>query len=213
MQALRDKRWRAFLMNLAALSGTGWLGIKTAQAVAAGLRNGSGDFIAEEVNEFPEWADDLWNAARPLVSFAAVRDSKTLRLLYPPSDTLLTRVRVSRHGQVIGWAVVGERRKDRKFGEMRVGSIIDCWASPDHAGAVIRAATRALEQRGVDLVVTNHGHHLWGRAFESNGFLKGPSTFVLALSRKLTELLQPFETNRELIHVTRADGDGLPRNF
>jgi len=36
---------------------------------------------------------------------------------------------------------------------------------------------------------------------------------VLALSRKLTELLQPFEQNRLSLHVTRADGDGLPRNF
>jgi len=212
MQALRENRWRALLMNFAAFTGTGWLGIKTIQA-AAGLRTVGADLLAEEVDEFSDWTDGLWNDARESVSLAAVRDTKTLRLLYPPSDTLFTRVRVSRDGKAIGWAVVGERRKDSKYGEMRVGSIVDCWASPENAAAVVRAATHAIEKRNVDLIVSNQGHHLWGRAFETTGYLKGPSTFVLAMSPKLTELLQPFEKNRESIHITRADGDGLPRNF
>ncbi len=212
MQALRDQPWRAWLMDFAALTGTGWLGIKTIQAAKA-LRTLRGDFSAEEVAEFSDWANDLWSEARDSVSLAAVRDAKTLRLLYTSGDTALTRLRVSRNGKPIGWAVVGERRKDSKFGEMRVGSIVDCWALPVNAAAVIRAATRAIEKRNVDLIVSNHGHHLWGRAFEAGGYLGGPSTFVLAMSPKLTELLQPLEKTRDFIHITRADGDGLPRNF
>lgn len=212
MQALRKDRWRSLLMNMAAVTGTGWLGIKGAQA-AASVRSRPGDFVAHEVPEFSSWADDLWDEAKASVSMAAVRDEKTLRLLYPASDGFFTRVSVSRGDRVIGWAVVGERRKDRKFGEMRVGSIVDCWAAPENAGPVVRAATRALEKRGVDLIVSNQAHHRWCHSFETSGFLKGPSTFVLALSRKLAELLQPFEENRGTLHVTRADGDGLPRNF
>jgi len=212
MQALREQRWRALLMNMAAVTGGGWLGIKVAQA-GSSLRGRPGVFVAHEVTEFSTWAADLWDEAKDSASMAAVRDERTLRLLYPSSDGFLTRVRVSRGDRVVGWAVVGERRKDRKFGEMRVGSILDCWASPENAGAVVRAAARALEKRGVDLIVSNQAHSTWCHAFETSGFLKGPSTFVLALSRKLTELLQPFEQNRLSLHVTRADGDGLPRNF
>jgi hypothetical protein len=213
MQALRSSRWRALLMNLAAASGTGPLAIKAAQA-AATLRGRPGDFLVEEVNEFSAWADTLWSKAKDAVSMAAVRDANTLRILYPPDNSHLTRVRASSNGTAIGWAVVGERRKDApKFGGMRVGSVVDCWAAPEHALHVVRGATRALEKSGVDLIVSNQGHHAWCRAFENSGFLKGPSTFIFAASKKLTELLQPLEENKTSLHVTRADGDGLPRNF
>jgi len=213
MQVLRESQWRAVLMNAAAVTGTGWLAIKFAQGVA-GLRGHPGHFLAEEVTEFSEWAGDLWTKARDAVSIGSVRDANTLRVLYPASDRYLTRVRVSRDGAAIGWAVVGERREDtQKFGDMRVGSLIDCWAAPNDAAAVVRAAARALEKRGADLIVSNQSHHAWRRALENAGFLKGPSNFVFAASKKLTELLQPFDENRRSFHITRADGDGLPRNF
>ena len=212
MQALREQRWRAVLMDVAAVTGTGWLGLKAAQAFQS-LYRGKTDFLAEEVNEFSTWADDLWDEAKDSVSMAAVRDSQTLRLLYPPDQSTLTRVRVSRGNQVIGWAVVGERRKDEKFGTMHVGSVVDCWASPEDAAAVVQAAAQALEKRGVDLIVSNQAHDVWCRSFEQSGFLKGPSNFVLALSKKLVELLEPLQENRPSFHVTRADGDGLPNNF
>jgi len=212
MKAVRDSRWRAILMSIAAATGTGWLAVKAAQG-ALRLRARPGHFITEEVNGFSAWADDLWSEAKNAVSMAAVRDANTLRILYPADDGYLTRVRVSRNGTAIGWAVVGERRKDPKFGGMRVGSVVDCWASPENAVPVVRAASCALEKQGLDLIVSNQSHHLWCRAFENSGFLKGPSTFIFAASKQLTELLQPFEDHKTSFHVTRADGDGLPRNF
>ncbi|MGA7080195.1 MAG: hypothetical protein WBQ43_05820 [Terriglobales bacterium] len=216
MQALRQARWRAILMNIAAATGTGWLSIKSAQGMAK-LRGGSKDLVTdcavEEVTEFSEWADGLWNQAKDSVSFAAVRDANTLRLLYPAHVTSVRRLRVSRNRAAIGWAIVGERRKDPKFGKMRVGSIVDCWASPENTDAVVQAATQKLEKDEVDLIVSNQSHHAWCRTFESAGFLKGPSTFIFAASKKLTELLQSLEQNRPSFHITRADGDGLPANF
>jgi hypothetical protein len=227
MQALRDKPWRATLMNVAAATGTGWLTIKSMQAIASvrGRSTKSAtDFIVEEIGEFSGWADELWNQAKETASFATVRDANTLRLLYPPnltSNIASTRcLRISRKSparssakcSAIGWAVVGVRRKDPKFGAMRVGSIVDCWAMPENAASVVRAATEVLEKDGVDLIVSNQSHHVWGSALEKAGFLKGPSTFIFAASKKLTELLQPSE-NPASFHITRADGDGLPVNF
>jgi hypothetical protein len=213
MKALRSTLWRAILMNVAAATGTGWLAIKGAQATA-GLRGRPGNFMVDEIDEFSGWADDLWSEAKVSVSMAAVRDANTLRVLYPEDDSFLTRVRVTRDRTPIGWAIVGERRKDAsKFGAMRVGSIVDCWGAPQHALPVVRAATKALEKRGVDLIVSNQSHSAWCRALENSGFLKGPSTFIFAASKKLTELLKPLEENKACLHITRADGDGLPRNF
>jgi len=217
MQALRQQRWRAILMNIAAATGTGWLAIKSVQGIA-NLRVRPADFVAEEVAEFSDWADVLWDSAKNSVSLAGVRDASTLRLLYPPSVTSTRRLRISRNGVAIGWAIIGERRKDAKFGKMRVGSIVDCWASEENMASVVKAETQALEKNGsekdgVDLIVSNQSHHAWCSAFEKSGFLKGPSNFIFAASKKLTELLQPLEENRPSFHVTRADGDGLPANF
>jgi hypothetical protein len=212
MQALRQARWRAIAMTTAAVTGTGWLAIKSAQ-VTSMLRSRAGDFTAEEIPEFPDWADELWNQANGIVSMAAVRDAKTLRLLYRADVPSIKRLRVSRNGAAVGWAIIGRRRKDPKYGEMRVGSIVDCWAAPENAPAVVQAATQALEKEGIDLIVSNQSHHVWCRAFETGGFLKGPSTFVFAASKKLAELLQPLEETRPSFHITRADGDGLPANF
>jgi hypothetical protein len=212
MQALRQERWRAILMDVAAATGTGWLGIKSIQGVAS-LRVRTPSFATEEVSEFSAWADELWSREKDSVSVAAVRDANTLRILHTVDLATVKSLRITRNGKAIGWAVVGERRKDAKFGQMRVGSIVDCWASAPHAGSVVKAATRALEASGVDLIVTNQSHHVWCNAVERVGFLKGPSNFVFATSRKLTELLQPLDENRKSFHITRADGDGLPANF
>ena len=45
------------------------------------------------------------------------------------------------------------------------------------------------------------------------GFLKAQSNFILACSKKLAGRVQPFDQMKPRFHFTRADGDGLPRNF
>jgi hypothetical protein len=77
----------------------------------------------------------------------------------------------------------------------------------------VRAATAFLEKTGIDLIVSNQSHQAWRRAFERNGFLKGPSNFIFAASKKLTALLPLLQENSDTFHITRADGDGLPANF
>jgi hypothetical protein len=213
MQTLRSSAGRRLLMNLAAMTGTGWAAMKSFQ----GIKRLSGPRVApyqvQEVEEFSDWADALWEQAKGEYILTAVRDSKTLRTLYPASDKHFSRLRISRDGKDIGWAVVGERRQDAKYGSMKVGSIVDCWASPENALPVVRAAAAALKRRGVDLIVSNQSHALWGLALQNSGFLQAESNFIFAASKKLGALLEPFAENKSRIHFTRADGDGLPRNF
>jgi hypothetical protein len=96
---------------------------------------------------------------------------------------------------------------------MRVGSILDCCAIPSEELPVIRAAAHSLQVQGFDLMLSNQSHQNWCGALQNSGFMKTHSNFIFAASKKLASLLQPFEKVNPLMHFTRADGDGLPRNF
>jgi hypothetical protein len=217
MQTLRSSPWRKVLMDLAAYSGAGWAGSKVFQGYRALRAPRSVEAESCEVATFEagdiESLNSLWQQARQTCSFTAVRDSGALRTLYPSAETNLTRIVMKRDGATIGWAVLGERRKDAKYGNMRVGSVVDCFALPGELYSVVRAATVTLERQGFDLILSNQSHRAWGEAFKAAGYLAGPSNFIFAASKKLAELLAPFEEVRPRMHLTRADGDGLPANF
>jgi hypothetical protein len=218
MQTLRTSRGRSFLLDIAAYSGAGWVGSKLFQSYYALKSHAPPGIESSELASFePEDVTDslqsLWEHARASCSFTAVHDAEALRVLYPTVQTHLRRIFVRVDERAVGWAVIGERRKDPKYGNMRVGSVVDCFALPGEWPSVVRAATQALERQGFDLILSNQSHQAWGEAFKAAGYLVGPSNFVFAASKKLTELLSPFEEVRPKMHLTRADGDGLPANF
>ncbi|MGA2979349.1 MAG: hypothetical protein ABSD76_07140 [Terriglobales bacterium] len=218
MQTLRSSVSRRFLMDLAAYSGAGWAGSKLLQGYRAlrAPRSSAAEcceVASFEASDVAASVQALWEQARQTCPFTAVRDAETLSTLYPAAQTHLTRLVMKRNGAAIGWAVVGERRKDAKYGKMRVGSVVDCFALPEEWFSVVRRATETLERRGFDLILSNQSHQAWGEAFKATSYLPGPSNFIFAASKKLAELLAPFEEVRPRIHLTRADGDGLPANF
>ena len=216
MQTLRSSAARKLLLDVAAYTGAGWAGSKLFQGYRA---LGAPRSLASECCEVANFEADsdsvqsLWKQARQTCSFTAVRDAEALQVLYPPAQSHLTRLVVKRNGAAIGWAVVGERRKDAKYGNMRVGSVVDCFALPGEYFSVVRCATQTLERQGFDLILSNQSHQAWSAAFKAAGYLPGPSNFLFAASKKLAELLAPFEGVRLRMHLTRADGDGLPGNF
>ncbi len=94
------------------------------------------------------------------------------------------------------------------FGNLRLGSIVDCLALPADASPVMHGATDFLKQRGVDLTISNQSHHAWGSALRSSGFLKARSNFIFAASKALAELLAPFQSTQNQLFMNRGDGDG-----
>ncbi|HEX3727108.1 MAG TPA: hypothetical protein VHV08_12725, partial [Pirellulales bacterium] len=98
------------------------------------------------------------------------------------------------------------------FGDMRVGSLIDCLALPGQENKVALAAMRYLSGHAADIVVTNLSHRSWRLALESAGFWEGPSNFIFAASKKVSAQLEPFEENKHRLHMTRGDGGG-PQNL
>jgi hypothetical protein len=213
MQPLRESAKRRITMDLAAFTGAGWAGSKLFQTYRTLTAPHATKAEIHQVATFESSSQLLWDQAKQTCSFTATRDRETLQILYPPSETHLTRIELKRGGRVIGWAVVGERRKDAKYGNLHVGSVIDCWAISGEFLSVVRAATETLKRQGFDLILANQSHQDWGSAFKAAGYLSGPSNFIFAASKKLTELLAPFDETRVRMHLTRSDGDGLPRNF
>lgn len=210
MEGLRSSAMRRAVMDVGAFSGSGWAAMKAFQAMQSLRAPKSEAAEVEEFSAFGDWADGLWEDARSSYGLVAVRDAASLRVIYPPSFTHLTRLKVSRGGRVIGWAVVAERRKNPRWGDLRIGTIVDAWAAPQNALAVVRAATRALQGRGLDAIVSNQSHDAWRRALEDSGFVKASSNFIFAAGKKLAEQMGPFDQAQGRMHFNRGDGDGLP---
>ena len=207
---LQRSRLSRFLLNILAASGLGWLICWGVQLLLAQRPPMQPDLQAEECEEFGDWADYLWTECRGQYPYIAVRDAATLRILYPKESSRFLRVKVSRSGRLLGWAVLlaSDLSNHKQFGSMRLGSIVDVLAPPAEAENVILAAARLLCRKNVDLIVSNQAHESWRRALRRCGFLSGPSNFLLATSPKLTEMLDGLRIPSEQFHLNRGDGDG-----
>lgn len=210
MELLRKSTLRRVLLDLGALTGIGVLGIKLIHAWRGRRRICEDTITVRLISEFGSWADALWSDRRTEYKMTAVRDAETLRILYPAHERKFLRIQVLREDQLVGWVVMLDTRFDdhKQFGQMRLGSIVDGFCALADAPAVVHAATTFLEDRGVDLVVTNQAHHVWCAAFGAAGFLPGPSNFLLGTSIPLTRLLKKLQIPDNEIHMTRGDGDG-----
>lgn len=213
INVLRTNASRRLAADVLAYSGLGGLALRPMHAALTRPSLARFTYVADEVPGFDTWADAIWDEARPAYTLVANRTAAELELLYPREKEKFIRVRVSRAGTPVGWAVMfaTQMTKHKQFGAMKLGTVIDCLAVPGHEGAVVRAATRALRKRKVDLVATNQLHHAWITAFKHAGFLTGPSNYVFASSKKLTAAIAPWgeaELPQSRVHITRGDGDG-----
>jgi len=198
IRALRTTPARRWILDVAAYTGAGWLGLRLMGHGRRVLRA-----KCETAGSFTPWADPVWEQARAGYAMAAERNSATLDVLYPPDDPRFFRIRAGR-----GWAVLLDTVMEdhRQFGNIRVGTIVDCLAPPEDAVTVVRAATRTLESRGVDLIVSNQLHAAWSQALAATGFRRGPSNFLFAASPALAVLLEEAVDGE--LHINRGDGDG-----
>jgi hypothetical protein len=196
------------MLDLAAAAGLATAGaklLKLALRRRASLRGVS----IETAAGFGPWADQLWQRCRGRYSFVALRDAATLARIYPPETASLERLRVMRNAQTIGWAVLqrAQLHDDPTFGSLHVGRILDCFAAPEHAGVVIRAAADTLASHGVELMLSNQFHPAWCRALRRNAFVTAPSNYVLGSSVLLTKRLRAIDPRLRNMHVNRGDGD------
>ena len=204
--ALRRTATRRLLMDIMAFSGAGGLGIRVMQA----RRSAVPSVAVEALGAFETWADALWDQCKPHLSMSAVRTSAMLNLLHTTTGDRSFTLRMTRDGTVVGWVALRDTQMHdhRYFGNLRVGTLVDGLALPEAIPDVIGAATRVLEERGVDLTISNQGHQSWVRGLRRCGFLTGPSNYILALSPTLAAQLEPLTMHRARLHINRGDGDG-----
>jgi hypothetical protein len=204
---LRQQRSQRWLLELLRHTNLGWAVIRSAQ-----FRTNTADHSTriDTISEFGCWADSLWEQCADKYSLIAVRDSRTLNTRYPSYNPRFLRLRVLREGNAVGWAVVLNTQMSghKYFGNMRVASIVDCLALPEDAPSVIRLATNYLSATKADIIVSNQSSLAWRRALYGSEFVRGPSNFILGLSRRLVEKLQPFALLKGSMHMNRGDGDG-----
>lgn len=204
---------RRLLMRLAAATGTGWLGARAVTLWRAAGSRARDAYTAEVVGDFGEWADGIWAAARETCAFAAVRDARALNAVFRPRHRLrtLTRLRVRRAGDDVGWACVTledlRDDPDPRFGRLVVGLLADGLALPGHTAGVANAAVRHLAASGADLVISNQNHRDWCAALRGLGFLPGPSNFICFAAPRAVPLVAPPQAETA-VHLNRGDCDG-----
>jgi hypothetical protein len=206
---LRTSRFRKLLLDLAAVSGMGWLAVAIARVFLTRRPRANRPLNSETVDSFGPWADDLWHTCGHRYSFAAVRTSEVLNRVYRAEREGVFRLRISSAGKVIGYAVIQdeEAMHAELMGGMRVGTIVDALALPEHAEAVMGMATHALERRGVDIIISNQSHPAWGAALRRAGFIEGPSKCVFAMEKRLASEVRSLDPKLREVHLNRGDGD------
>lgn len=207
---LRTSAPRRWILDLLAYSGLGGLGIKAIQGFNVRKSARSNSARGEIVGDFSNWIDVLWEQSKNDYGMSAVRDAVTLSILYADREKKFIFVKVMENDTAIGWAVLlNSRWSDHKqLGNVQLGSIVDCFSAPRHAGSIIHCATRILEEQGVDVIVSNQSHAAWCKAMTSAGYLRGPSNFIFATSRPLTAMLAEQGIGAGDLHLNRGDGDG-----
>ncbi len=208
---LRSSPVRRLLLDFGAWSGMGAVSARLLHGTLRWRHGRRFSAQAVEVPDFGDWADELWARCRDRYTAIAQRDATSMNALlpaqgWPPG----IRLKVEGTGRTIGWVVVLDTamKDDPRFGDLRVGSIVDCLADPADAGDVVFAATRFLRQRGVDIIVSNQAHPAWALGFAQNGYAVLPNKRMFAPSPALRALLEPFEETAKGLHLTNMDGHG-----
>ena len=202
-------------LDVLAMTGLGWLGLKLMHGVLSLRGLASGGAEAEHVEDFGSWADALWERCRGHYSVIGLRDATTMNALLPRDRwPHCLRLRIRRKGEDIGWVAVMDNQltDDARFGDLRVGSVIDCLAAPEDAAAVVAAANRFLIARGVDMIASNQSHPKWAEAFAASGYVVLPGRRYFAASPELQKALEPFDQTQKGLHLTNLDGHG-PHGF
>jgi hypothetical protein len=206
---LRTTPLRSRLLDLAAFSGAGWAAATAADVLLSRKPRGKDRLDVEVVDSFGDWADDIWRDCAARYSFVAVRTSAVLNRLYPVTRSGLLRLKVKKAGKMIGFALVQVEHSlaSESLGQMCVGTVMDGLALPEDAEAVMWLAARALEEQGVDLIISNQSHPAWGAALRRAGFIVGPSNCLFAVDKGLAGLLKTMDPEARELHLNRGDGD------
>lgn len=206
---LRGGRGRRVATDVLAFSGLGRLALKGIQRARTRNRF-DGRYGQHAIQNFSEWADQIWQASAGQYSLSAVRTADYLRFIYPRMDPLYYGVQLTEGEAPAGWVQMLDcQPRDRSyFGEMRVAALVDGVGQPAAIASLVHSGVEAARERNADVVISNQMHRDWTSALKAAGFWQGPSNYLLALSKELCKLVEPLAEAIPRIHFNRGDGDG-----
>ena len=139
---LRKQPLLRALTDSLAFSGLGWAAIKSMHAIHVNRIASDHRISVETVSEFQEWTDELWQANCDQYGLCAVRDCTSLKILYPADEPKFIRLKIMESGRPIGWVVLLNSllSNHKQFGNMRLGSIVDCFSALADADRVVICA-------------------------------------------------------------------------
>ena len=209
LPAIRRTAVRRAACEVAAASGAAAIATWALQA-RVGSTRGAADRQLTQVADFDAVADELWERHRHHYHLIGWRDAASLGQLYPHHHARYLRWQSTSAAGASGWAVTLDTQMSghKYFGDLRVGTIVDCFGDPASAPSLIRDVTNALAARGVDLIVSNQASRVWTSALRQAGFLERPSNYLFAASPALFKKLASQAGNLSAFHLTRGDGDG-----
>ncbi len=208
---LKNTKLKYFLIEILTKTGLGWLLIKFISLLTSIFNMQFKKKISvtvAEINQFDEELNFVWDKTKENKSFSAIRNTTYLKTLY--EDKRFIKLKFSENNKVVGWSIslCTKLNNHKHFGQMRLGSIVDCLCLKGYEDSVVRETSNLLKSKGVDLIVSNQSHIFWKKAFKINSFLKGPSNFIFASSKILSDRLKEKIESKNYIHLTRGDGDG-----
>jgi hypothetical protein len=208
---LKNTKLKSFFFKLLINSGLGWLCMKSFFLIISLFRfrlKKQPNIIVEEIQIFDQNLDSVWENAKQYSSFIAVRNFEYLKTLY--SDKRFIKLKFFDGSKIVGWSVSLCTQLDdhKQFGYMKLGSIVDCLSLKGYEGSIISKTSEMLKKKEVDLIVSNQSHIFWKNALKMNSFINGPSNFIFASSRELSNKLVENVKLKDRMHITRGDGDG-----
>jgi hypothetical protein len=215
---LRGSGLRARLATLAGVTGLAAMVFHTVQTAIAVRSDGltAPSATTHRVDSFGDWADDIWQAVRDDYAFIALRDSKSLNRLMARTGWPDCQIhRIDEAGQTLGWVAtrVSDLKGDKRFGDLRLGCIVDALALPGHEGRAVRCGEDLLRAQGVDLIAGHISHRTWIDAFGQSGFLRIARQRRLFIAPDLFERLTQLGVDApDQVHLMPIDGDG-PMGF
>ncbi|MEM7005954.1 MAG: hypothetical protein AAF498_08730 [Pseudomonadota bacterium] len=167
----------------------------------------------ERISAFGIWADDIWAMATAQYDMVAFRDAASLNhLMAGDGWPEVVLIKVLSGGQPVGWAAlkISKMEDDQRFGDMTVGSLVDCLALPGKEEMVVSAAVELLCDQGSDVIMTNVTHPVWDKALKRCGFFASKNRRTFGVSPSFG-----IKAGTGLVagaHFTPIDGDG-PRGL
>jgi hypothetical protein len=203
---LRNAAWKRLVCNIAGLTGIASLGAAVVHKMRGPACGAASSYKIEEVSEWGSWADPVWDDFAKGITFGVMRDAKVQRFFYPLHKGTPRVWRLLRGSVVDGWfsLMIARMADNPYFGNLAVATLTDCIGSESALKAGCISAIRKARELGADLLITNLGHETLQRACVAAGYRQGPSNFLFATSKALTQ-----EISANSVYVTRRDGDGL----